>query len=59
MSGNVYEWCWDWSTEGKYRVRCGGSWSSSDSQCQVNNSGSKVPHVLDSETDFRVVRTLK
>ena len=58
MSGNVYEWCWDWATEGILRVRCGGSWYSSDSLCQVNKSGSKAPHLLDSTNGFRVVRTL-
>jgi len=49
MSGNVYEWCWDWcgtypttprtdyrgATSGTYRVLRGGSWGSSATSCTV------------------------
>ena len=56
MSGNVFEWCWDWNnvsigypsgTEdpagpdtGSYRVNRGGGWRSSASDCTVSDRGS-------------------
>ena len=50
MSGNVYEWCWDWKKdyprkdlknpigpgEGEYRVLRGGSWYYIDYVCEVS-----------------------
>ena len=52
MSGNVYEWCWDWQlnvsenidintpytgiTSGTNRVLRGGSWGSSDTFCAIS-----------------------
>ncbi len=69
MSGNVWEWCYDWSgtittttpadgaTSGSNRVLRGGSWSNSASSASVSsrNSGSS-PRSRGSGLGFRVVR---
>ena len=49
MSGNLYEWCWDWyrssitagtpaagPSSGNDRVSCGGSWCSDANNCSVS-----------------------
>ncbi|MBO4386294.1 MAG: SUMF1/EgtB/PvdO family nonheme iron enzyme [Treponema sp.] len=55
MSGNVYEWCWDWygtidtstpasgPSSGSERILRGGSWYHFDSQCTVHYCNSAVP----------------
>ena len=59
MSGNVYEWCWDWygsgsgypsGTEdpagpdtGRHRVKRGGSWNYGASDCAVSGRSYSVP----------------
>ena len=70
MSGNVWEWCWDWSgdisyntaaygtTSGANRVMRGGCWNSSHSNyCAVSNRTSNPPTSCRNVLGFRVVRT--
>jgi formylglycine-generating enzyme required for sulfatase activity len=70
MSGNVWEWCWDWygsypggartnpagPVSGSGRVLCGGSWGNSavDLRSAVRGSGS--PSNRNNNLDFRLVR---
>ena len=69
MTGNVFEWCWDWyyaidadtdatgpSAHGM-RVQRGGGWNVSDSGCSVFYRGYKSPYDQHQIYGFRVVRT--
>ena len=69
MSGNVYEWCYDWygdissstgasgASSGFYRVDRGGSWSYSASYCTVAYRYFYFPYDRYSYFGFRVVRS--
>lgn len=70
MSGNVREWCWDWSGDypegrspdpkgagaGKYRVLRGGSWYSGDGGCRVVGGVDGCPEFRDCFIGLRVLR---
>ena len=71
MSGNVYEWCWDWSgkyssssqtdprgpSSGSDRVYRGGSWNDFTRPMRVNDRHGITPSVRHFALGFRPVRT--
>ena len=69
MSGNVYEWCYDWygsvnsstadtgASSGSYRVQRGGSWNYNASDCAVSLRDYYGPYNRISYYGFRVVRS--
>ena len=71
MSGNVYEWCWDWhgkinageetnpsgAASGTNRVRRGGSWLNYARSCTVTYRNGDTPEALYSNIGFRLARS--
>jgi formylglycine-generating enzyme required for sulfatase activity len=70
MSGNVWEWCWDWSistgtvtdpsgaSSGATRVMRGGSWSYMVSGCTVSARGNNPPDFWNDDIGFRVCESV-
>lgn len=56
MCGNVWEWCWDESSDG-LRYECGGSWNSSYSSCRIDQSFNNYPERQFNSVGFRLVRS--
>ena len=73
MSGNVYEWCWDWSdsidsgtvadpcgaSSGSYRLLHGGCWGNFAFSCSVSYRFSSNPDGRNDYSGFRLVRSAR
>lgn len=73
MSGNVYEWCWDYwgsypkeavnhpkgARNGAYRVARGGSWMSEADPCFATARSGFAPNTCSKELGFRLVRNIR
>mgnify|MGYP000011665582 FL=1 len=57
MSGNIWEWCQEWYTEGKYRVVRGGSWINHMTILNCAYRSCSVPIGKDNNVGFRCVKS--
>jgi len=69
MTGNAWEWCWDWygtittntpstgASSGLGRVLRGGSWHDNADYCTVRSRNINFPYIRDSSFGFRLVRS--
>lgn len=73
MSGNLYEWCWDWQDSsyyssspsnnptgpdsGLYRVRRGGFWNGMADNCRIASRNSNYPYRSRLSNGFRLCRS--
>jgi len=71
MSGNDYEWCWDWyestistsgqdpkgPTSGTTRVAKGGCYLSGSNRIDVSYRVSNYPYITGAGDGFRVIKT--
>ncbi len=58
MSGNIWEWCEEWLTEGKYRVVRGGSWINHMNILRCAYRSCSVPSGKDNNVGFRCVKDI-
>ncbi len=58
MAGNIWEWCQEWYTEGKYRVVRGGSWINHLNILSCSYRSCSVQAGKDNNVGFRCVKDL-
>ncbi|MCR5696406.1 MAG: formylglycine-generating enzyme family protein [Marinilabiliaceae bacterium] len=60
MSGNVWEWCWEWASNDKnFRSKRGGSWGYQAPRCTVHSRDSYYPYYAFYRSGMRLVRSVR